>query len=146
MKIREFLSEFCAFSICLVSVDSSFAAKRQKKKPGVVLKSDGYYCPIEKADKVIVKSTTEIAVAIATQRGFIAPEEHFRTLCETPSSEPHVLQPSAIVSFDFGFAFDGDKASTSKLRFSKGTYKATLSCPSAHSFEVKNPDSIFQLA
>lgn len=106
----------------------AFAKPKVKRKPGVVMKRAGYYCPIEKTDKVTVKTTVELAVAAASKKGYISQEDYFKQFCGTQSSAPHVMVPAEVQSFKFTLKHEGDQAAISPLRILKGTYKFTLSC------------------
>lgn len=131
MKINYTYCFALILSFVFIFPSHLIAAPKVKRKPGVVLKQEGYYCIIDNKDKVMIKPTTIIAEAAAVGKGYQSAQDHFKTTCPAAPPQqvnPHVLQPSQVVNFDFSFHFPNDEALTSQITYSRGAYKMTLSC------------------
>ncbi len=123
MKITLFS---CLFIIQICLVSTSYSLPKSSPKKGAVMKAEGYYVPFSVKAKDKLGKTKE-----AIRNGYLNVNDYFAQnskACLPIVSQPHLLQPSEILNFNFSLKFEGDKASTSVITFTPGSYKFSLTC------------------
>jgi hypothetical protein len=123
-KIRQSL----LLVLLLLTVRNDADAERRSGKNlnGVVLKSEGYYCTIERGDSVINKPVPS-AINIASRRGYVSAKEFFTGASE----DTDTLQPGASVAIAISLRSNlptNDETFSRPILLPKGTFQALLEC------------------